>query len=240
MLKGGPKTTYVVDEPSPFTVRVRAEMEAKKRTSGVRRRAAWRTPAARPDGRSRRHRRRGGEGREPRHSRGADEARQARRRQAALHPLDAGHLRPRGEEGRAALPAGRRRRERADLRPARRLGQGDRRQDRPAPARLPGRAEGPVPALPAGQPLSVLHGLDGDRVPLARSREDVDGLQGALGHGEPQRLQLRLHAGAAAGRRSVDRLGPHRPRQGRAHRRRPATTRSCRRRPGRRAAPTCR
>lgn len=35
VLKGGPKTTYVVDEPSPFTVRIRAEVEAGKHTIGV-------------------------------------------------------------------------------------------------------------------------------------------------------------------------------------------------------------
>ncbi|MCP8939118.1 extracellular solute-binding protein [Alsobacter sp. SYSU M60028] len=32
ILKGAPKTTYVVDEPSPFTVRMRAEQEAGKKT----------------------------------------------------------------------------------------------------------------------------------------------------------------------------------------------------------------
>jgi hypothetical protein len=32
ILKGAPKTAYVVDEPSPFTVRMRAEQQAGKRT----------------------------------------------------------------------------------------------------------------------------------------------------------------------------------------------------------------
>jgi len=32
LLKGGPKTTYIVDEPSPFTVRMRAEATANKHT----------------------------------------------------------------------------------------------------------------------------------------------------------------------------------------------------------------
>jgi multiple sugar transport system substrate-binding protein len=35
VLKGAPKTTYVVDEPSPFAVRVKAEVEANKHTIGV-------------------------------------------------------------------------------------------------------------------------------------------------------------------------------------------------------------
>lgn len=35
VLKGAPKTTYVVDEPSPFTVRMKAEMEANKHTVSV-------------------------------------------------------------------------------------------------------------------------------------------------------------------------------------------------------------
>lgn len=35
VLKGAPKTTYVVDEPSPFTVRIKAEVEANKHTIGV-------------------------------------------------------------------------------------------------------------------------------------------------------------------------------------------------------------
>ena len=32
ILKGAPKTSYVVDEPSPFTVRMKAEVEANKHT----------------------------------------------------------------------------------------------------------------------------------------------------------------------------------------------------------------
>ena len=32
LLKGAPKTTYVVDEPAPFTVRMKAEQESGKRT----------------------------------------------------------------------------------------------------------------------------------------------------------------------------------------------------------------
>ncbi len=35
ILKGGPATTYVVDEPAPFTVRMKAETEAGKRTASV-------------------------------------------------------------------------------------------------------------------------------------------------------------------------------------------------------------
>ncbi|WP_293863499.1 extracellular solute-binding protein [uncultured Alsobacter sp.] len=35
VLKGAPKTTYVVDEPSPFTVRMKAEVEANKHTVSV-------------------------------------------------------------------------------------------------------------------------------------------------------------------------------------------------------------
>jgi multiple sugar transport system substrate-binding protein len=32
ILKGAPETSYVVDEPSPFTVRMKAEVEANKHT----------------------------------------------------------------------------------------------------------------------------------------------------------------------------------------------------------------
>lgn len=35
ILKGAPKTTYVVDEPAPFTVRMKAEQDAGKRTVSV-------------------------------------------------------------------------------------------------------------------------------------------------------------------------------------------------------------
>ena len=56
--------------------------------------------------------------------------------------------------------------ERAHLRPARRLGEGDGRGDRRAEVRLPGRPEGAEAPLLPGLPAARLHRLDGDRVPL--------------------------------------------------------------------------
>ena len=104
VLKGAPKTTYVVDEPSPFTVRMKAETEAGKRTvsvvgalhgelqplapmgaldaiDDVAAKLASRGIPGRPDG-----------------------ARQARHRQAAVHPLDAGDLRH-GRQQEARCPS---------------------------------------------------------------------------------------------------------------------------------------
>ena len=67
ILKGAPKTTYVVDEPPPFTVRMKAETESRQAHGQRRRRAARRTAAARPDGRARRRRRCRRQARRPRH-----------------------------------------------------------------------------------------------------------------------------------------------------------------------------
>ena len=57
LLKGAPKITYVVDEPAPFAVRMKAKRQAGKRTVSVVGALHGEFAAARADGRARRGRR---------------------------------------------------------------------------------------------------------------------------------------------------------------------------------------
>ena len=163
LLKGMPgKVTYVVDEPSPFAVRMKAETQAGKRTASV---------VGALHGELQPH--------VPADLQPIDDvaAKLADRgipaglmdlgklgtAQPAVRSLDAGDLRHGREQAGAAVPAGRRRRQRAHLRAVAAMGKDHRRQDRPAPARLPGRPDGPDGALLPGLLLSVLHRRRRDR-----------------------------------------------------------------------------
>ena len=66
-----------------------------------------------------------------------------------------------------------------------------------------------------GYLLPSLHRRHGGELPLAGRGDDVGGFQGAVGACESQFHQLQLHAGAAAVRRCVDRLGSRRAAAGR-------------------------
>ena len=107
-------------------------------------------------------------------------------------------------------------------------------------ARLPGRPDGPDAALLPGLFLSVLHRRRGDDLQVRRCGSRLGRAEGSVGGVEPELHQLQLHAGAAARRRGVDRVGPHRAREGSARRRSPTSSSPSRRRPARRAAATCR
>ena len=182
ILKGAPKVTYVIEEPPQFAVRMKAEQEAGKRTvslvgalhgelqplvpmgalepiDDVARQARRSRHPGEPDGRS---------------------ASSAPTSSMYIPWMQATYVMVAHKQALAA-PAGRRRRERAHLRAARRLGQDDPGEDRPAPPRLPGRAEGPDARFFQGYLYPSFTGGVVSDVPLGRGRGGLGRVQGALG-----------------------------------------------------------
>ncbi len=141
----------------------------------------------------------------------ADGARPARHGRAEVRALDAGDLHHGRQQAGPRVPARGRRHQRAHLRPAHRMVEGDGRGDRRPEVRLPRRSGGAQAPLLPGLPAARLHRLDGDRVPLGRRGRGLGEVQGALAVHEPGLAELQLHAGAADHRRRLGRLRPHRP-----------------------------
>ena len=148
----------------------------------------------------------------PGHQRGLPRARQARHRSAAVHPVDAGDLHHGRPQRGPRVPARGRRRQRPDLGAARPSGARTSRPRRAsASSGFPAGEDGLWHRLFQGYGYPAFTGGVNTTFTGDAANEMWTLAAGHLAVRQPAVDDLRLHAGAAADRRGLGRLGPRRP-----------------------------